>query len=194
MLPSKKWTLTDDTVVYQSESGWKAQFKRRYTKDNPRPREVMHSIQPTLIVDSLMNTDLPEPGRDNSRTQASNPMMFLRPSISRAAHHKADMEGCQGVVLGLRETHYRELVVPVSCVREQFARPRPRKLSSHKTQGESTPGTRRWGTICWPIPQPFLISNKWPSKKFKPAMALFEGKMQAGMYYRSCPRTICRQR
>jgi hypothetical protein len=81
MLPSNKWNLTENYVEYTRESQMRAQFDRKIVLDDPKPRDAMHSIRPTLIIDSILEPTLPEPGRENPRTLSSNPLMFLGPNI-----------------------------------------------------------------------------------------------------------------
>ena len=182
MLPSSKWKLTENLVEYSTDSQMKAQFDRKILLDDPKPRDVMHSIRPTLIIDSILEPTLPEPGRENPRTLASNPLMFLRPNIKRARHHAAE-KGCLCTVVGLRDSHHRELVIPDSCVREQYPRPKPARLLFSENPGRVYTWDKVLEDHVLIFPQPFLVAAKWPAKEYEPAMALCRDRLQTRLYY-----------
>ncbi len=175
MLPSNKWNLTENYVEYTSESQMRAQFDRKIVLDDPKPRDVIHSIRPTLIIDSILEPTLPEPGRENPRTLSSNPLMFLRPNIKRARHHKAE-KGCLCTINGLRDSHHRELVMPDSCVREQFSRPKPARLLFSENPGQVYTWDRVMKDHVLIYPQPFLVGAKWPARKFAPRYGSLRGR------------------
>lgn len=177
MLPSENWWISEGEVNFQ-KGGYRSSCPALLPCEKLLTRkQLAHPVRPTLIVDSMEDTTLPEPAEDMTDNLRNNPWLFLKPKVVRCNHYKLSGIECSCVAMGLMGQFHRPSVLPDVCLKNQFLKPSEFAITPRiDCQTLENPSrfyicvTSRQDLVLG-VPTPFPVSGPWVSRAYEPAMA-----------------------
>ena len=186
MLPSPSYRIEGEKVVYDTDF-LHCEFPREFTAERPRKGvEVYKPSRPILVVNSLLDAELPVPQGEMPKALQDNPRLLLQPAITTVSHHFAGDE-CYCLSLGINGRSHVEAAVPDVCVKKDLPEPRGQSVRPVGDQlSENHSHFYGWrfkqGDHFLCVPPPFPLGGNWAPRFYEPAMAFRGWDHQARLY------------
>jgi len=167
----------DDAIRYYLDDEPAVVFRSRRRPDHRRSSQQLHPGA-VLITDNSHNPRLPVPSNDLPYIILANVDYLLRPKLKRNILHQENGQQCHCVQIETVNIFHRPSVLVDVCLQKEFLKPTFFTIGPNSTELQFRENPNRVFSYCHisqrhvlSIPQPFLISQKWPSRPYLPKYA-----------------------